>query len=140
MQLKTNLPQFNDDKVLIDLDDPFVDERGEVIPLLNIDMQSCVLINSKAGTVRANHYHKTDWHYCYVLEGEIDYYHRPVGDKNKAGKVTISKGQMFYTGPMIEPTMVFITDTIFLTFGKNKRHQEVYEADIVRIDPLHLQK
>ena len=47
---------------IIPLEKPFVDKRGEIIPLVDADMKSCVLITSKKGTVRANHYHKTDWH------------------------------------------------------------------------------
>ena len=55
--------------IIIDLDKPFVDERGKIIPLVDMTMSSCVLIISKKGTIRANHYHKTDWHFCYVLKG-----------------------------------------------------------------------
>ena len=40
---------------------------------------SAVMISSNAGSPRANHYHKTDWHYCYVVSGEIEYLHRPTG-------------------------------------------------------------
>ena len=45
----------------------FDDERGSIQPLVDMDMKSSVLISSNTGSVRANHYHKTDWHYCYVL-------------------------------------------------------------------------
>ena len=105
---------------------------------LNVDqrMESCVLIESKAGTQRANHYHRTDWHYCYVLDGEIHYYERPHGSAEAATKYVITKGQLFFTGPMLDHTMVFTKDTAFLTWGRNSRAQEVYEADIVRIPSL----
>jgi hypothetical protein len=53
--------------VIVPLEKAHVDEGGEIQPLVDMDMKSCVLISSKKGTVRANHYHKTDWHYCYVL-------------------------------------------------------------------------
>lgn len=118
---------------IIPLEKPFVDKRGEIIPLVDADMKSCVLITSKKGTVRANHYHKTDWHYCYVLEGEIEYHWRPVGAKEPAKKITIKKGQMFYTGPNLEHAMVFTQDTVFLTLGGNPRDQYSYEQDLVRI-------
>ena len=66
-------------EVIISPEAPHRDTRGEIVPLVDAHMRSAVLITSKKGTIRANHYHKTDWHYCYVLEGAIDYYHRPVG-------------------------------------------------------------
>ncbi len=122
--------------VLVDLGPPFVDDRGAIQPLVDTTMESCVLISSKKGTQRANHYHRSDWHYCYVLEGEIEYYERPHGSGEAPVKTVIGKGQMFFTGPMLDHTMVFTKDTVFLTWGRNSRTQEVYEADIVRIDSL----
>ncbi len=120
--------------IIIDLDKPFVDERGKIIPLVDMTMSSCVLIISKKGTIRANHYHKTDWHFCYVLKGIIEYYHRPVGSKEKPEKVLINKGQLFFTPPMIEHAMVFKEDTEFLTLGRNSRKQQSYESDLVRTE------
>ena len=62
---------------MVSLEKPFVDARGSIQPLVDLMMRSAVLIESKKGTLRANHYHKTDWHYCYVLSGRIEYFHRP---------------------------------------------------------------
>jgi quercetin dioxygenase-like cupin family protein len=119
--------------VIVDLESPFADERGEIQPLVDEDMKSCVLISSKKGSVRANHYHNTDWHYCYVISGSIDYYHRPFGSTDEPEKVHVRTGQVFFTPPMVEHTMVFPEDTVFLTLGRNSRSQEVYEADLKRV-------
>ena len=123
--------------VIVELDDAFEDNRGGIQPLVDMHMKSCVLISSRKGTVRANHYHQTDWHYCYVLSGEIDYYHRPHGSDQQPEKVAVREGQLFFTPPMVDHAMVFTKDTDFLTFGRNSRSQEVYEADVVRIDPIN---
>jgi dTDP-4-dehydrorhamnose 3,5-epimerase-like enzyme len=123
-------------EVIVLLPDPFVDARGAIQPLVDEDIKSCVLISSKKGTVRANHYHKTDWHYCYVLEGRIEYYHRPTGSNAPPEKVMVKTGQMFFTPPMVDHSMLFPEDTVFITWGRNSRLQEVYEADVVRIDPI----
>jgi dTDP-4-dehydrorhamnose 3,5-epimerase-like enzyme len=122
--------------VIVPLPDPFVDARGAIQPLVDEDMKSCVLISSKKGTVRANHYHKTDWHYCYVLVGKIEYYHRPTGSDASPEKVMVEAGQMFFTPPMVDHSMVFPEKAVFITWGRNSRLQEVYEADVVRIDPI----
>ena len=121
------------DEVIVDLPNPFADVRGAIQPLVDEDIKSCVLITSKKGTVRANHYHKTDWHYCYVLSGRIEYYHRPTGDGAAPEKVTVAAGQMFFTPPQVDHAMVFTEDTTFLAFGRNSRKQAVYEADVERI-------
>lgn len=123
--------------VLVPLESPFIDERGEIQPLVDVQMESCVLIHSKKGTLRANHYHQTDWHYCYVLSGTIEYFHRPHGVEQRPEKVLIKTGQMFFTPPMVDHTMVFLEDTSFLTWGRNSRAQEVYEADVIRIPAIN---
>ena len=127
---KINLPK----EVQIELEKPFVDERGGIQPLVDLPMKSCILISSKKNTIRANHYHKTDWHFCYVMEGSIDYYHRKVGDTNSPQLEKIKKGKLFFTPPMVEHAMVFHEDTVFLTLGGNSRIQSEYELDLVRVE------
>jgi quercetin dioxygenase-like cupin family protein len=120
-------------EVLVDLEPPFSDERGSIQPLVDLPMKSAVLITSKKGTTRANHCHNTDWHFCYVISGCIEYYHRPHGSNAAPVKVVILAGQMFFTPPDVDHAMVFPEDTVFLTLGRNSRKQEVYEADLKRI-------
>ena len=131
---KTNEKIILPKEVQIELEKPFVDERGEIQPLVDLPMKSCVLISSKKNTIRANHYHKTDWHFCYVMEGSIDHYHRKVGDTSFPQLEKIKKGKLFFTPPMVEHAMVFHEDTIFLTLGGNSRIQSEYELDLVRIE------
>ena len=65
-------------------------------------MKSAVLINSKKGSLRANHYYKTDWHYCFVLNGEIEFYHRRTGSKKEPEILIVKKDQMVFTPPMVD--------------------------------------
>lgn len=123
--------------VIVPLEEPFVDPRGQILPLVDLPMESCVLINSKKGSVRANHYHQTDWHFCYVVSGSIEYHHRPHGSTARPEKVTVRQGQLFFTPPMVDHAMVFPEDTTFLVLGRNSRAQEVYEADVIRIPALN---
>ena len=121
---------------LVELEKPFVDVRGAIHPLVDRLMKSAVLIESKAGTLRANHYHKTDWHYCYVMSGCIEYYHRPTGSDEEPECVVARSGEMVFTPPMVDHGMVFPEDTVFLTLSRNPRDQATYEADVVRIEML----
>lgn len=122
--------------VIVPLDQAFEDARGRIVPLVDLPMESCVLIRSRKGSVRANHYHQTDWHFCYVLSGSIEYHHRPHGSDELPEVVVVRQGQLFFTPPMVDHAMVFPEDTAFLVLGRNSRAQEVYEADVVRIPPL----
>ena len=124
-------------EVIVALEKAFADARGEIQPLVDLPMESCVLITSKKSAVRANHYHRTDWHFCYVLSGSIEYYYRPHGSDQAPQKVLVKKGELFFTPPMVDHAMVFPEDAVFLTLGRNSRTQEAYEADVVRIPPIH---
>ncbi|MEL0105594.1 MAG: cupin domain-containing protein [Rhodospirillaceae bacterium] len=125
--------------VIVPIDEKFTDERGEIIPLSDLTMDSAVMISSKKGTVRANHYHQTDWHLCYVISGSIDYYHRPHGSTDDPDHVHVKTGELFFTPPLVDHAMVFPEDTVFLTLGRNPRDQETYESDVVRIPPIEPQ-
>jgi len=119
---------------VVKLEKPFVDGRGSIQPLVDIMMKSAVMIESKAGSLRANHYHKTDWHYCYVVSGTIEYLHRPTGSDQEPEVILVNEGEMVFTPPMIDHGMRFPVDTVFLTLSRNPRDQESYEADVVRVD------
>jgi len=119
---------------VVKLEKPFVDGRGSIQPLVDMMMQSAVMIESKAGSLRANHYHKTDWHYCYVVSGTIEYLHRPTGSDQEPEIILVNEGEMVFTPPMIDHGMRFPVDTVFLTLSRNPRDQESYEADVVRVD------
>ena len=119
-------------KPLVDLEKPFIDNRGSIQPLVDLLMKSAVMIHSKAGSLRANHYHKTDWHYCYVINGKINYYHRELNSNKDPELLVVEKGRMVFTPPLIEHCMKFPEDTLFLTLSRNPRDQETYEADVVR--------
>lgn len=123
-------------EVIVKLEKAFADARGAIQPLVDLPMESCVLISTHKGSVRANHYHRTDWHFCYVLSGSIVYYERPHGSDETPKKVLVKTGELFFTPPMVDHAMHFPEDTVFLTLGRNSRTQEAYEADVVRIDPI----
>ena len=122
--------------VIVKLEKAFIDLRGSIQPLVDLPMESAVLIHSKKGAVRANHYHQTDWHFCYVLSGSIEYLHRPTGSKARPKAVFVKEGELFFTPPMVDHQMIFPEDASFLVLGRNSRAQPVYEADVVRIPPL----
>lgn len=119
---------------VVKLENPFTDVRGRIQPLVDAMMRSAVLIESKAGSIRANHYHKTDWHYCYVLSGTIEYIHRPTGTFMDPKTIMVNEGEMVFTPPMVDHGMKFPVDTVFLTLSRNPRDQATYEADVVRVD------
>ena len=139
VEFAKNLPEeFHKylDNPIIKLEKPFIDDRGIIQPIVDKLMKSAVMITSKKGSIRANHFHKTDWHYCYVINGSIEYFHRITGSKKEPEKILVKKGQMVFTPPMVDHAMKFHEDTIFLTLSRNPRDQETYEKDVIRINMI----
>ena len=119
---------------MVALEKPFVDARAAIQPLVDEMMKSAVMITSKKSSLRANHYHKTDWHYCYVISGSIEYYHRPTGSGEEPECLIVKTGEIVFAPPMIDHGTKFPKDTTFLTLSLNPRDQASYEADVLRVD------
>ena len=96
-------------------------------------IKSVLLIRSNKGSVRANHYHKKDSHYCYLVSGAMEYFERPIGAQEIPQPTIVEAGDMVYTPPMVEHAMRFTEDTVFFAFATESRHQDDYESDTVRV-------
>lgn len=121
-------------KTLLQMPEPYIDERGLIQPLLDVDVASSVLIDSREGAVRGNHYHKEDFHYCYVVSGRLLYVWRSVGHEDKApNQIEVGPGEMFFTPPMVEHAMLMLEPSVFIAFGGRTRQQQSYEDDLVRV-------
>ncbi|MCC6611327.1 MAG: hypothetical protein IT515_16845 [Burkholderiales bacterium] len=114
----------------------FEDARGKIQTLVDGGIQSVQIITSKASTVRANHYHKADSHYMYVVTGSMKYYHRLVGDKAPPTMLVVRAGEMVFTPPQVEHAVEFPEDTVFLNITGKSREQKTYEDDLVRVELL----
>ena len=129
-------PVGSDSNVFVPLRPPFVDVRGEILNLVDAPLSSAAVIRSVTGAVRGNHYHKTDYHYCWLQRGQMTYLQRAMGEHGAPQRWTIKAGQMFYTPPLMEHAMIFTADSIMLVFARNNRHMAHYEADTIRIPSM----
>lgn len=115
----------------------FIDERGYITRLIDQDeypIRAVLYINSKVGTVRANHYHKTDSHYVYCLSGKFRYSEKDMTNpSSKLESVILEPGDVVLSRPMVAHAMEFLEDSVFLAFTTEPREQEKYEADLVRL-------
>lgn len=114
----------------------FTDERGEMSHLLDseVPITSVLYVTSKKGSIRANHYHKKDLHYVYIIKGKMEYTFQAI-EANDSQKKTIlvEKGDIVCTLPMTMHAMKFLEDSIFLAFSIRPRNKKAYEKDTVRI-------
>jgi dTDP-4-dehydrorhamnose 3,5-epimerase-like enzyme len=123
------------------LEEPFISQAGLIQNLVNVfpgtSPIGCVsVLYSHKDAVRANHYHRTDWHRCFIIKGAVDYYERPIGSKEIPEPVRYVENQMFFTPPMVEHALKFAEDTIMVSISKRPRDSESHESDVVRVDFL----
>lgn len=120
----------------VPLPTPFKDDRGVIQNLVDMTLGSALVIHSTKGAIRANHYHKTDFHYSWLHSGKMIYAHRPAGSTQPPEQWIITPGQLFYSPPMHEHVMVFLEDSVLFVVARNNRKSADYESDTVRIPPL----
>ena len=118
---------------LVNLKEKFGDNRGFIQPLCDLNMKSASLIYTKPDQWRANHYHKEDWHFIYVIKGNLNIILKKQIPMKKLKKI-VKEGELLFTGPMIDHAMLYTKETELLVMSKNPRDQKTYEEDTVRID------
>lgn len=109
--------------------------RGVIDKIAEGEYHSILRITSKKGTVRANHYHQSDSHVCYILSGKLEYVWCDARDASAPlQRRIIGPGEPFYTPPMVAHAMVFLEDTDFLAFTTSpRRTQQDYEDEVVHV-------
>lgn len=93
-----------------------------------------LLITCKKEAVRANHYHRHDTHFSYMLKGSMEYTYKNMRKKNaKIHSVIVKEGDIVESPPMVAHAMRFLEDSVFLALTTEKRDQSAYESDTVRV-------
>jgi len=106
----------------------FIDKRGKIS---NFDLPEPInmigYIESKKGTMRANHYHPVQEQKCLLIKGQFISIYKDLVDE-KSTKVThvVNEGEMIITQPNVAHTMIFTKDTIFLNLVRGEREHENY--------------
>jgi|TARA_B100000795_G_C22806425_1_gene445207 oxalate decarboxylase/phosphoglucose isomerase-like protein (cupin superfamily) len=110
-----------------------IDVRGEILSIVDDRVQNVSIITCNPGSIRSNHYHLKDFHYMYVLTGEIDYFFKEIGS-NEISYLNVKTGENIFTPPMEIHATYFPKKTTLIVSSLNPRDQETYENDTVRVD------
>ena len=106
----------------------FVDDRGVISNHeLTEPINLIGMIESKKGTIRANHYHPQQEQKCLFTKGQIIEIFQDIINPN-APKITqvVNAGQLSIIKPNVAHTMVFTKDTTFLNLVRGERDHENY--------------
>jgi len=111
-----------------DGDNEYVDARGKISNHeLTEPINLIGLIDSKKGTVRANHYHPQQEQKCLFTKGQIIEIFQDILNPNSP-KITqvVNEGQLSIIKPNVAHTMVFVKDTTFLNLVRGEREHDNY--------------
>ena len=106
----------------------FEDSRGKISNHeLTEPINLIGLIDSKKGTIRANHYHPQQEQKCLFTKGQIIEIFQDIINPNSP-KITqvVNEGQLSIIKPNVAHAMVFSKDTTFLNLVRGEREHENY--------------
>jgi len=116
----------------------FNDDRGSIKNLADGRLGDVAIISSQKSSIRANHVHENDWHFSYLISGQMRYFWK---DSNKQVQSLIVKaGEMVYTPPKIPHKMQFLEDSVFIAISELSRSQNNYEADTKKMPENFFEK
>ncbi len=116
-------------EVLKHIDPAVVDARGAISNIFEGRIEHIALITSKKGSVRANHYHKEDHQYIFLVSGAYESYCCDVRSPEKKQVLKVRPGDIVYTPPLIAHAQKFTEDSVFLALSSRQREQGKYEQD-----------
>ena len=111
-----------------DGENEYIDERGKISNHeLTEPINLIGLIDSKRGTMRANHYHPMQEQKCLFTKGQIIEVFQDILNKNSP-KITqvVNEGQLSVIKPNVAHTMIFSKDTVFLNLVRGEREHDNY--------------
>ena len=106
----------------------YIDARGKISNHeLTEPINLIGLIDSKRGTIRANHYHPQQEQKCLFTKGQVIEVFQDLLNPN-APKITqvVNEGQLSVIKPNVAHTMVFSKDTTFLNLVRGEREHDNY--------------
>lgn len=103
------------------------EERGRIIPVADGDFKTVMIIESKKGAIRANHFHRSDSHIMHIVSGCMRYVEEHHGFLEEK---TLRAGDSVLTLPGIPHAAEFLEDTVMVVAAKNARDTATYMADI----------
>ena len=116
----------------------FNDDRGSIKNLADGRLGDVAIISSQKSSIRANHVHENDWHFSYLVSGQMRYFWK---DSNKEVQSLIVKaGEMVYTPPKIPHKMQFLEESVFIAISELSRSQNNYEADTKKMPENFFEK
>ena len=108
------------------------DSRGSIRDILYAEeVNHVAIIQSNAGSLRGNHYHKQTTQFIYMNAGHLRYWYSSLNDE-EINSVIVPQGCLVETPPFEVHALECQVDSIFTVFSRGLRGGKDYESDTFR--------
>ena len=114
------------------------DARGQIVDVFyNENIEHVTLVTSRPGAIRGNHYHKETTQHMLIVEGELEYWYKPLDSTSDPEMVVVKEGDVLTTEPNeIHALKIGPQGNKFLVFTEGLRGGMDYESDTYRVDNI----
>lgn len=120
--------------IIINQENLHRDKRGDIWKIMSINgFKTYLRITTEKGEVRGQHFHKRDFHACFLESGKLKYTERLTSTDEMKSWIIVP-GQTVLTPPLIDHAFEALEDSVMYTYStEEERSHENYEKDTVRI-------
>jgi dTDP-4-dehydrorhamnose 3,5-epimerase-like enzyme len=117
----------------------FTDDRGTIMDIfVNRPFEHCVIVRSRKGSVRGNHYHKLSFQCDFMVSGKMAVFSRKEGSDVIEERVVGPNEWVEWEKSEVHEFIALDDDVAFVTFVNGPRGGDNYESDTFRLPvPLH---
>jgi len=112
------------------------DARGRIADIFyKENIEHVAIIDSVAGALRGDHWHKHTEQHMLMTKGVMEYWHKRVDSDEPAICGVLYEGDIVTTPPNEIHALRMITDQQFIVFTTGRRGGKDYESDTFRVQP-----
>ena len=123
-----------EDYPLIKIPQTFTDGRGTIMNIADGSLGDVAFITSLSGSIRANHFHKQDWHLTFLITGGMNYEWQDTNLEKQKKNTNVTEGQLIFTPPNTPHKMTFTQNSTFIAISRMNRSHEEYSADTIALE------
>jgi dTDP-4-dehydrorhamnose 3,5-epimerase-like enzyme len=113
------------------------DDRGRIVDVFYHErIEHVAVIDSNAGALRGNHYHKETTQHMLMTRGSMEYWYKPVDSKEAAKHVVVRTGDLVSTPPLEIHALKILEESQFVVFSTGVRGGKDYESDTYRVQSI----
>ena len=113
------------------------DNRGYIADILyKHPVDHVGVIDTVAGSIRGNHYHKQSIQHMLITKGSLEYWYKPVDSTEPAKCVLLREYDFVTTTPGEIHALRMLVDNQFIVLTEGMRGGIDYEADTFRTDSI----